>query len=82
MGNATLSAFPHVMIVGGGTAFLQQNSWGNGPLHYTTANQALDYFRSIPTYATKNLNVIDRQYIDRRLAIAISRIRALRSIAR
>ena len=28
MGNATVSAFPHVLIVGGGTAFLQQNIWG------------------------------------------------------
>ena len=29
-GNATVSAFPHVLIVGGGMAFLQQNIWGNG----------------------------------------------------
>ena len=28
--DATVSAFPHVLIVGGGTAFLQQNIWGNG----------------------------------------------------
>ena len=43
--NATVLAFPHVLIVGGGTAFLRQNIWGNSvppqrsprvPLHYTT----------------------------------------------
>jgi len=36
-GNATVSAFPHVMIAGGGTPFPQQKSWGNGvppPLHH------------------------------------------------
>jgi len=43
-GNATVSAFPHVLIVGGGTAFLQQNIWGNGVLRvspplYTTGTE-------------------------------------------
>jgi len=32
-GNTIVSAFAHVLIVGGGAVFLQENIWGNGVPH-------------------------------------------------